>query len=74
MAAVEAALATEDKEIVVVAQRDASVDAPHADDLYTIGTRAVIRESRRARTDQIEILVLGIERVVIVKVDERTAT
>ena len=44
LAAVEAALATEDKEIVVVAQRDASVDTPGAADLFTIGTRAVIRK------------------------------
>ena len=70
VAAVEAALATEEKEMVVVAQRDASVDAPHADDLYTVGTRAAIRRYHHARPDQLDIMVLGMERVVIVKVEE----
>src|ERR1700689_2000621 len=70
VAAVDAALATEGKELVVVAQRDASVDAPGADDVYTVGTRATIRRHHHARTDQIDIMVLGGERVVIVKVEE----
>jgi ATP-dependent Lon protease len=70
VAAVEAALAAEGKELVVVAQRDASVDAPHADDLYTVGTKAVIRRYHHARPDQLDIMVLGTERVVIVKVEE----
>jgi ATP-dependent Lon protease len=66
--AVEKALRTEDKEIVVVSQRDASVDEPDASDLYTIGTRAVIRKVGRTH-EQMEVLVFGVERVVIVKVD-----
>ncbi len=69
IAAVEAALATEGKEIVVVTQRDASVDAPGASDLFTIGTRGVIRKAGRGK-DQLEVLVYGVERVVIVKVDD----
>jgi len=70
VSAVDAVLGTEDKEIVVVAQKDASVDAPHGTDLYTVGTRAVIRKANRARPDHIELIVLGVERVVIVKVEE----
>ncbi|HEY1755973.1 MAG TPA: endopeptidase La [Bryobacteraceae bacterium] len=70
VAAVEAALATEGKELVVVAQRDAAVDAPHGSDLYTVGTRAAIRRYHHARPDQLDIMVLGTERVVIVKVEE----
>jgi ATP-dependent Lon protease len=70
VAAVEAALATEGKELVVVAQRDATVDAPHADDLYAVGTRAAIRRYHHARPDQLDIMVLGMERVVVVKVEE----
>ncbi|MGD1093396.1 MAG: LON peptidase substrate-binding domain-containing protein, partial [Bryobacteraceae bacterium] len=69
VAAVEAALKTEEKEIVVVAQRDLSVDSPGGSDLYTIGTLAVVRKVNRSN-DQIEVLVYGTERVVIVKVDE----
>ena len=70
IAAVEAAIATEDKELIVVAQRDPAVDSPGAADLFTIGTRAVIRKVSRPKPGQLEVLVLGVERVVIVKVDE----
>jgi ATP-dependent Lon protease len=69
--AVEVALKTEEKEIVLVAQRDAQVDSPQQDDLYTIGTKAVIRKSSRPSEGTMEILVLGMERVVISKL-ERT--
>jgi len=67
--AVEKALATEEKEIVVVTQHDVNVEEPGASDLYTIGTRAVIKKAGGAK-GQLEVLVLGVERVVIVKVDE----
>jgi ATP-dependent Lon protease len=70
LGAVEKALATEDKEIVIVAQRDPSFDAPRAEDLFTLGTRAVIKKVSRQNASQIDVLVLGIERVVIVKVDD----
>jgi len=69
LAAVEAALKTEEKEVILVAQRDPHVEAPQQDDLYTIGTKAVIRKSSRQSEEMIEILVLGTERVVIVKID-----
>jgi ATP-dependent Lon protease len=70
LAAVEAALVTEEKEVVVVAQRDVSVDSPSAADLYTIGTRASIRKVARPKEDHIDVLVYGIERVVIVRVED----
>src|SRR3984893_6181943 len=69
IAAVEAALATESKEIVVFTQRDADVDVPTQDDLYPVGTRAVIRKMTRANEGHIELLVLGMERVVLSKLD-----
>jgi ATP-dependent Lon protease len=69
IAAVEAALATESKEIVVFTQRDADVDVPTQDDLYSIGTKAVIRKMNRASEGHIELLVLGMERVVLSKLD-----
>jgi len=68
--AVEAALKTEEKEIILIAQRDAQVEAPQQDDLYTIGTKAVIRKSSRQGEGMMEILVLGVERVVVVKLDQ----
>ncbi len=69
VAAIDAAAATEDQDIVIVAQRDASVEAPGIDDLYTIGTRAVLKKV--ARQDGVaEIMALGAERVVIVRLDQ----
>src|ERR1700742_2431966 len=67
--AVEAALKTEEKEIILVAQRDAQVESPQQDDLYTIGTKAVIRKSSRPNEGMVEILVLGVERVVVMKLE-----
>ncbi len=69
VAAVDAAMMTEDKEIIVVAQRDNSVDVPGASDLYTVGTRAVIRSAKKG-DGQREIFVQGVERVVLVKLDQ----
>ncbi|HZS56877.1 MAG TPA: LON peptidase substrate-binding domain-containing protein, partial [Bryobacteraceae bacterium] len=68
--AVEAALKTEEKEIILVAQRDAQVDSPLQDDLYTIGAKAVIRKSSRPSEGMMEILVLGIDRVVLSKLEK----
>ena len=70
LAAVEAALASEEKEIVIAAQKDGAEDTPGSESLYTVGTRAAIRKSQRVRPDHIDIMVLGMERVVIVKVEE----
>jgi ATP-dependent Lon protease len=67
--AVEAALKTEEKEIILIAQRDPQVESPQQDDLYTIGTKAVIRKSSRPSGTMLEILVLGSERVVISKLE-----
>jgi ATP-dependent Lon protease len=67
--AVEAALKTEEKEILLVAQRDPQVESPQQDDLYTIGTKAVIRKTSRQSEGMMEVLVLGVDRIVIVKVE-----
>src|SRR5438105_11703291 len=67
VAAVEAALATEEKQIVVFAQRDASVDAPKQEDLYSIGTKAIIRKMSRPNEGSVELLVLGMERVALIR-------
>jgi ATP-dependent Lon protease len=69
LAAVEAALATEEKEVVVVAQRSSEVDTPAMEDIYTIGTKAVIRKMSRPSEDLVEVLVMGVERVVVLKLD-----
>ncbi len=71
VAAAEAVLATEEKDIVVVAQRDASKEVPEtAEDLYTVGTRAVIKKMARPSESQMELIVLGVERVVLVRLEQ----
>src|SRR5947209_447324 len=67
--AVQAALKAEEKEIILIAQRDSQVESPQQDDLYTIATKAVIRKSSRQGDGMMEILVLGVERVVMVKLE-----
>ena len=72
LAAVEAALASEEKQLVIVAQHDASVETPTQGDLYTIGTRAIIKKSTRPRDGMLELVVQGVERVVVLKVEQTT--
>ena len=69
IAAVEAALATESKEILVFAQRDPEIDSPTQEDLYAIGTKAVIRKMNRSGDGHLELMVLGMERVTLLKLD-----
>jgi ATP-dependent Lon protease len=69
LAAAEATLASEEKALVIVAQRDPTLDDPKREHLFDMGTRAVVR--RMARTaGGIEMLVQGIERVRLVQVDQ----
>ena len=69
-AAVDAALGTEEKEIVVVTQRDSDIQEPTQSDLYTIGTRAVIKRSGKSSENVIDLIVLGVERCVVLKVEQ----
>lgn len=70
VAAVEAALAREDKELVVVAQRNGSADAQLQNDLYSIGTKAVIKKKVTQDNGGLEVILLGIERSVIIKLEQ----
>ena len=58
VAAVEAAMATEEREIVICAQRDSSVETPGQGDLYQVGTRAVIKRLNRPNEGAMETSVL----------------
>jgi ATP-dependent Lon protease len=69
LAAVEAALASESKEIALFSQRDSSVETPKQEDLFSIGTKAVIRKMSRPNENSYELLVLGMERITLVKLD-----
>jgi ATP-dependent Lon protease len=69
IAAVEAALATEDKRIAVFTQRDETVEEPGADDLYPIGTLCVIKRMQRTQGAINLVLQAGrrIEREVLTR-------
>ncbi len=69
IAAVEAVLATEEKAFVVVAQRDGNNEQPSMEDLYSIGTRAVIKKMARGE-GVIELIVQGVERVSLLKAEQ----
>ena len=70
VAAVNAALKTEDKMILVVAQRDPAKENPGLDDLYTIGTKAMVKQVGRTEDGVIQALIQGIERVALLKVEQ----
>ena len=68
IAAVEAAVSSEEKEIIVLAQRDASVEEPLQEHLYTVGTRAIIK--RLIRNDgNLDVVLQGVSRVAVERVD-----
>ncbi len=69
VAAVEAAMKTEEKTVLVVAQRDPKTEQPTLEDLYTVGTKATIRQIARG-DGQLNVLVQGLERVVLLKVEQ----
>lgn len=70
VAAIEAAVARDDKALVIVAQRDPQQEQPSVlEDLYTVGTLAVIRKMARSASG-VEILVQGMERVSLLKLEQ----
>ncbi len=69
MAAVEAVLATEEKTFLAVALKNPEVEQPTIGDLYTVGTRAVIKKMARSGAG-IELLVQGMERVSLVGLEQ----
>ncbi len=71
-AAVEAALATEEKEIIVVAQRDPNKEVPgNISDLYGVGAKAVIKRMARVSDSQMDLIVLGLERVSVLALTQQ---
>jgi len=53
----------EDKTIVVVAQREARVDAPQPTDLYNVGTLAVVHKVVKMPNQSLFVFAEGLERV-----------
>jgi ATP-dependent Lon protease len=72
IAAVNAAMKTEEKMIVVVAQRDPQTEEPGLTDLYSIGTKAIIKQLGQSTEGTIHALVQGLDRVVLLKEEQST--
>ena len=53
----------EDKTIVVVAQREARVDAPQPSDLYAVGTSAIVHKVVKMPNQSLFVFAEGLERV-----------
>jgi len=70
VAAVNAALKTEEKTILVVAQRDPGKENPGLDDLYTIGTKAIVKQVGRTEDGTIQAVLQGLERVALLKTEQ----
>ncbi len=70
IAAVEAAMNSEDKAIVFSAQRDFEQEDPTFEDLYQIGTKALIKQMVKTSEGHLNILVQGLERVVLLKMEK----
>jgi ATP-dependent Lon protease len=71
VAAIESALSSEDKTLVLSAQRDASIEEPALPDLNPIGTKAVIKKMARS-SEGLQVLVQGLERVAIGEAEQTT--
>ncbi len=69
IAAVEAALATEDKTLIVASQKDAKIEQPTLEDLAPVATQGVIKKMARTN-DGMQIIVQGGERVKLVPVEQ----
>ncbi|MBX3302717.1 MAG: endopeptidase La [Nitrospira sp.] len=72
IAAVNAAMKTEEKMIVVVAQRDPQTEEPGLSDLYSIGTKAIIKQLGQSSEGTIHALVQGLDRAVLLKEEQST--
>jgi ATP-dependent Lon protease len=68
VAAIEAALTSEDKSVFVVAQRHADIEEPAQADLCTIGTTAVIKRMERGEGGM-RLIIQGIERAELITLE-----
>ena len=69
VAAVEAALDTEDHLIAVFSQHDPRIDSPGREHLYPVGTQAVIKQASRTERGA-QLILQGLERVRLTGVDD----
>jgi ATP-dependent Lon protease len=62
----------EDKTIIVVAQREARVDAPQPTDLYSVGSLAVVHKVVRMPNQSLFVFAEGLERVKVTEYTQLT--
>jgi ATP-dependent Lon protease len=60
-----------DKRILLLAQKSAETDDPHAADLYQVGTLAQVLQLLKLPDGTVKVLVEGLSRVQVTHVDER---
>jgi ATP-dependent Lon protease len=71
LAAVEAALASEDKTLLLATQNNAATDEPGKEDLFSFGTVAVIKKAERGE-GVVHLFVQGLQRVRLGEVQQTT--
>lgn len=69
IAAIEEAM-NADQRIFIVSQRDASVEKPQLEDLYSVGTIACIRQIMPLPDQTVRILVSGERRAILLSISE----
>src|SRR6266567_6571253 len=62
----------EDKTIVVIAQREARIDAPQPVDLYPIGTLATVHKVVKMPNQSLFVFAEGLERVSVAEYSQLT--
>ena len=60
----------EDQRIFLVAQRDADVDSPALEDLYTVGTIAKVKQVLNLPGDSLRVLVTGEKRAKLKQIEQ----
>lgn len=60
----------QDEMLLVVAQKDASIDDPKEEDLYTVGTVVHIKQMVRVAEGQVKVLVKGKSRAKIISIED----
>lgn len=60
----------QDETLLVVAQKDASIDDPKEEDLYTVGTVVHIKQMVRVAEGQVKVLVKGKSRAKIISIED----
>ena len=67
--AIEEAM-TKDQRIFLITQKDSKVEDPSEDDLYKIGTVAMIKQVAKVPKDMLRVLVEGMERAELIQLED----